>query len=436
MSIRIDGLALMGLAFIASSTLQAQIIAWKDTIPSSLQPFQNNAQQLAHLTQDKILIFAHPPIKTALPTSLKNPNPTAHFTSSALIVPVSTATVEKTLSHYSQYVGLMPNLKSAQVLERGNGIAQVKYKISIPTPIPILNLNEDIILQHQLSHNSLASIVIDAPIPYAVGKFEWFSLGDNTTLLTLTQWGDLDQPKGFLIGKILSAIPEAKWGIPSGTHAFILESLRKKWLGNPVTALNAGQLPSTQLSPQQLNKIAQISQVSQQPVSLIHRPTSMPYAHGREAMRFVTTYQHYVQRPQQLQKWTQPANYKSLFPRQIKSISTGALKDKSQDAVFKVSVGLGVISIPFQIKINFKYPSATENEFSANGGDLKYLKGEMQFLPEKSGSLLKITSAVKIDEQAPFLLRAVRSLPYQELLPAVGANVVFAQKIRQSNAGE
>lgn len=433
MSTRFYGLTLIGLAFMVSSTLQAQMIVWKDNIPSSLQPFQNNAQQLANFTQDKILIFGHPAIKTAVPTSLKNPNPTAHFTSSAIIVPVSTATVEKTLSNYSQYVGLMPTLKSAQVLESANGITQVKYKVSIPTPIPILNFNEAIIFQHQLSHNSLASIVIDAPIPYGVGKFEWFSLGENKTLLTLTQWGDLDQPKGFLFRKILSAIPEAKLGIPSGTNAFILESLRKKWMGNKVTALNARQLPSTQLSPQQLDKIAQISQASQQPVSVIHTPTSIPDPHGREAMRFVTTYQYYAQTPQQLQKWTQPTTYKSLFPRQIKSITTTPLKDKSQNAEFKVSVGLGVISIPFQIKMNFKYPSVTENQFVANGGDLKYLKGEMQFLPENNGSLLKMTTAVKIDDQAPFLLRAVRSLPYHELLPAVGGNVVFAQKMRNSS---
>jgi hypothetical protein len=46
------------------------------------------------------------------------------------------------------------------------------------------------------------------------------------------------------------------------------------------------------------------------------------------------------------------------------------------------------------------------------------------------GSLFKITSSMKIDEKAPFLLRAMRSLPYHDVLPAVGGNTVFVQKIK------
>lgn len=419
--------------FLITTPLQAKIITWKDNIPSSIQPFQNNPQQLASFTQNNILIFAHPAVKTFIPTQPKNPNPTVSFTTSAIIVPVSTVTVEKTLSNYSQYVGLFPALKSAKVIETSAGISQVKYKVTIPTPIPVLNFNEEVILQHQFSPNSLSSLVIDAPIPYGVGKFEWFSLGENKTLITLTQWGDLNHPKGFLFRQILGAIPEVKWGIPSGSNTFIMESLRKKWITNQLTALNPGQFPSNPLSKQQLEKIAQISRASQQPVSMVHTPTSVPYQHGPEPMRFVSTYQYYAQTPQQLKKWTQAAAYKVLFPRQIKNITTTALTNKTQNAEFKVSIGLGVISIPFNFKMNFKYPSTTENEFYANGGDLKYLKGKMQFSPQNTGSLLQMTSSVKIDGQAPFLLRAMRSLPYHDLLPAVGGNVVFAQKIRNTN---
>ena len=34
------------------------------------------------------------------------------------------------------------------------------------------------------------------------------------------------------------------------------------------------------------------------------------------------------------------------------------------------------------------------------------------------------------NEKAPFLLRAMRSLPYHDVLPAIGGNTVFVQKIR------
>lgn len=56
----------------------------------------------------------------------------------------------------------------------------------------------------------------------------------------------------------------------------------------------------------------------------------------------------------------------------------------------------------------------------------------MQFNTHQQGTLLKMTTSVKIDDKAPFILRAARSLPYHEMLPAVGGNVVFAQKIKNA----
>lgn len=410
-----------------------QMVTWTDNIPSSLQSFQNNPQQLANLAQDDIFIYSHGATKTSLPTLKSNPQPLAKFTSSAIVLPISTQEVAKILTNYSQYVGLFPTLKSAKILEQKGNISQVKYKISIPTPIPVLNFNENVTLQHQIGQNSISTLVIDAPIPYGVGKFEWFSLSNNKTLVTLTQWGDLNQPQGFLFKKILSAIPEVKLGIPSGTNAFILESLKNRYVTKKVITLNAGQFPTPQLNTAQLNKISQLSQVSQQPVSFVLTQSAVPYQHGNEMMRFTTTYQYYAQTPQQMQKWLQPSSYQSLFPRQIKKLTTSNQTAQGKDTQFKVSIGLGVISIPFDFKMHFNFPQSTENNFYANGGDLRFLKGQMQFLPEDNGSLFKMTTSVKIDKQAPFLLRVARSLPYHEMLPAVGTNAIFAQKIKLLN---
>lgn len=414
----------------ASSFSFAQIVTWTDNIPSSLKPFQNNAQQLASYVQDDIFIYPQVATKTSLPTLKANPNPTARFTSAAIIVPVSSQEVAKTLGNYNQYVGLFPTLKSAKLIEQKGNISQMKYRVSIPTPIPVLNFNEDVVMQHQIANNSISTIVIDAPLPYAVGKLEWFALGDKKTLVTLTQWGDTSQPKGFLFKQILNAIPEAKLGIPTGTGAFVLESLRQRFGPKNTIALAAGQLPEPKLSAAQIQKIDNLSESTGQPVSILNMPTTVPYTHGREMLRFTTTYQAFKESPQQLQKWLQPMSYQSVFPRQIKKITTSALTAQGQDADIKVSIGLGVVSIPFDFKMHFNFPKNNENNFFANGGDLRYLKGQVQLNPQDSGTLMRVTSAVKVDEKAPFLLRAARSLPYHDMLPSTGGNAVFTQKIK------
>ena len=408
----------------------AQIITWNDNIPSALQPFQNNPQLLASYTQNNIFIYPHPNTKTNVPTLKSNSQPSVSFTSAALIVPANVQQVAKTLTDFNQYVGLFPTLKSAKTLVQSGNIIKMKYRVSIPTPIPVLNFNEDVTLQHQIKSNSIASLVIDSPIPYGVGKFEWFALDDHRTLITLTQWGDLNQPKGFIFKKILNAIPEAKLGIPSSTNAFILESLRTRFIKPNIVALNSGQIPSPQLNETQLAKIAQLSQNTQQPISYLHVPTSILYTHGRETMRFTTTYQFYQQPPQLLHKWLSPLAYKELFPRQVKKIITSPIQNQGQDADIQVNVGLGVINIPFAFKLHFNYPNTVENNFYANGGDLRFIKGKMIATELNQGTLFKITSSMKIDEKAPFLLRAMRSLPYHDVLPAVGGNTVFVQKIK------
>ncbi|MCY6412256.1 SRPBCC family protein [Acinetobacter sp. VNH17] len=419
-----------GILFGISQIGFTQIITWTDNIPSALQPFQNNPQLLASYTQDTIFIYGHPAVKTSVPTLKSNPQPSVSFTSAAIIVPANTQHVAKTLTDFSHYVGLFPTLKSAKTIEQSGNIVQVKYKVSIPTPIPVLNFNEDVTLQHQIKPNSIASLVIDAPIPYGVGKLEWFALDEHRTLVTLTQWGDLNQPKGFILKKILNAIPEVKLGVPSTGNAFVLEALRTRFIGQNTAPLDGGQMPSPQLNAAQLTKIAQLSQTSQQPVSFLHAPTTIMYTHGREAMRFSTTYQFYKQTPQQLQKWLTPLAYKDLFPRQIKKVVTTPIQNQGQDADIQVNVGLGVINIPFAFKLHFNYPNATENNFYANGGDLRFIKGQMGFTELNQGTLFKMTTSMKIDEKAPFLLRAMRSLPYHDVLPAVGGNAVFVQKIK------
>ena len=388
---------LIGVLLGTSATALAKIIPWNAEVPSSLSAYSGNAQQLAELTGERILIYAHPTRYTQLPTLNNNAASKAQYYSAAVVLPVAEAQVEKLLQHYPNYVGLFPTLKSAKVLEQQGSIQQVKYQIHIPTPIPVLNFKESVVMQHHQANNSISSLIIDAPIPYGAGKLEWFALGPHKTLVTVTQWGDLNQPKGFLFSKILNALPEAKLGIPPSTNAFLLEALQQRFKNKHATAL-APQDPQLKFNAQQLQKLAHHSQNSGQPVSLL---------------------------------LTMAEATQQLFPRQIKKVELHPVNPQNIDANYKVSVGLGVIQIPFNFKMRFYQPDALQNHFSANGGDLKLVKGSMRLLPQSDGTLFHITSSMKIHDQAPFLLRAMRSMPYHDVLPALGGNTVYALKVQQ-----
>ncbi|CAB1218424.1 SRPBCC family protein [Acinetobacter bouvetii] len=411
--------------------VSAKIIPWKEQIPSSLSVFQGKVQPLAELTANRIFIYAHPAQSISLPTLKNQQSMVGKFYTGAVIVPTNSQNVARLLTNYSGYNGLFPTLKSAKIVEQQGTITQMKYQVHIPTPIPILNFKESVLMQHHISANSISTLVVDAPIPYGAGKMEWFDVGNNKTLITITQWGDLNHPKGFLFSTILKAIPEAKLGIPSGTNAFLLEALQQRFRTATPQILKTAELPQVQLNSSQRQSIANISQQSREPVTFILPSTQMPYPHGWETLRFSSSYQYFAQSPQQLQHWLNAPAFQELFPRQIKDIDMQKIDANTFDADYKISVGLGVINIPFDFKLRFDYPNRLENEFHAVGGDLQFVQGGMQLIPQANGTLFNVTSAMKIHDQAPFLLRAMRSMPYHEMLPAVGGNTVLALKIKQ-----
>lgn len=255
---------LLMLCCLIGTQVSAKIIPWKEQIPSSLSVFQGKAQVLADLTANSILIYVHPAQSITLPTLKNQQSMIGKFYTGAVVVPTNSQNVARLLSNYSQYNGLFPVLKSAKVLEQQGNITQMKYQVSIPTPIPVLNFKENMVMQHHLTANSISTIVLDAPIPYGAGKIEWFDLGSNKTLITITQWGDLNHPKGFLFSTILNAIPEAKLGIPSSTNAFLLKALQQRFKTTTAQTLKVGELPDLQLDTAQVQKIAALSQFSQE----------------------------------------------------------------------------------------------------------------------------------------------------------------------------
>lgn len=62
------------------SSSWAKLIDWTDNVPSSLSLFNNSAEELAGLTANRIVIFAHPVQQIHLPTMKSNTKTSARFT--------------------------------------------------------------------------------------------------------------------------------------------------------------------------------------------------------------------------------------------------------------------------------------------------------------------------------------------------------------------
>lgn len=408
----------------------ADLIKWQNPTPSALKPFDNNAKMVADLAGNQILLYSHPSqnIQFQSKKALKTYN-NVQFTTGAMVVNATPQEIKNTLQDYSKFVGLFPTLKTAKIVEQQGNTKQVKYKISIPTPIKVLNFNEDAVIQHELEDQALSSLIVDAPMPYGVSKIEWFAIDQNKSLVTITQWSDTNTIDGFLISKILNAMPEAKVAMPYAANTFVMESLRLKFNGKTnAVALAAGKIPDKNLTTSQYNRIVQLSQKTKQPVSFVHLPTQVHYQHGQEQLRFTTSYQYFNVNNQQAKRLLDIDLYQKLFPKYVRKIDVIPNQDTSKDAVVFIRAGLGVITIPFTLRLRF-YPEQKQTiDMIAVGGDVKYMQNRMEILPYQQQSVWKMTTAAKIDASAPFLLRAMRSLPYHDVIPTSAMARVITDK--------
>ena len=427
--------------FIASLLLQqaqAAIIPWQDNqIANPLAPFQNSPQALAQLAGQDTIIYAHPPQRVDVPYGKGVASyPAVRFSSTAVVLPVPAAQVKQALTNYQQYVGLFPTLTKASVVQQSGNVTQMKYHIHVPIPIPVLSFNEDVVLQHQQDDHSISTLIIDSPVQYGMGKFEWYALDDSHTLLTLTQWGDLDKPKGFLVSTILKAFPEVKAGIPPGVNTFIMESMIKRYAPDKsLPQYVPRQIPEKALSSSQLQLVQQLSTQSGLPVVFVHRPVKLPYKHGFESMQFASTYSTLnapLQRSAQL--LSSPNSYQQIF-RQVRKVAIQPLTNQNPAspngvlADITVKIGLGVIAIPYTLKLMYFQDSPTQVTYQANGGDVEYMQGRMKMaaLTPQTTSLV-LNHSTKVGENAPFLLKMAKALPYSDLLASVSGASIFIAK--------
>ncbi len=419
-----------------STATQAKILTWIDPqIPSALAPFDGQASRLASLAEQNILVFQQPKQATATPTvngirRYQN----VSFNTSALVVSATPSEVRKLLSDYTRYVGLFPSLTEAQPLSSQDNISQVQYRIQIPVPVPLLSVDEKIILQHQLSDQRLSTLVIDSPVQYGLGQFEWFALPNGKTLVTLTQWGDLNSPKGFLFTTLLKALPEAKLGVPNGVGAFVLESLRRRFDPDP----SVGTVyPMPQIVPQHMLSSTQTQQVKQliqrsggQSVVFAHPPVWLRTAKRPEKLFFSTSYAHIKASPEiMFAHLAEPSRYQKLF-RQIKKIDLRPNTDQTTDVNIRIGLGLGVIYIPYQVKLRTQKANPTTAVYQANGGDIEFLNGRLQAQAwDSHSSLVSMTSGGKIGDNAPFLISIGKAMPYADMLPSIGAAPILIERV-------
>lgn len=422
------------------------LIAWTDPTPSSLAPFEGNVEAIASLAGQSILVYPHPNTTAVLPyTSGPGTYTKAQFITGALVVDASPAQVESTLTNYTGYTQLFPKITAAQILvndKRGDWStdqravirSQVRYHMLIKIPFPLLTLNEDLVMQHERTHHSISTLIIDSPIQYGSGKFEWFPLKNGKTLVTLTQWADLDHPKGFLVNTVFRALPEIKLALPNSVDGFIMQALRDRFnhdpLPNPTTTSSV--MPPMTLTSQQEEQVLKLLQPGGV-VQFGHPPVQLSRSGRTDKLWFVSSYFSMPASQARVhESLAEPQNFPHIY-RQVRRVSTTALPNGGMACDIKIGIGLGILSIPVWTKLNYMSDSSSNNvHFYSTGGDVDWVQGHINFKALGTDStLVSMTSTGHLGDHPPFPLNLGINLPYLDYLSTAGAAPVIFNKAKQ-----
>lgn len=424
-------------------------VTWIDPTPSALQPFDGNAEALAELAGSSLLFYPQPKKTVTLPYN-KGPKTytNVQYVTGAIVVSASCDQVEKLLSDYVGYSKLFPKITEAvvQANEQQRDFSRddssqsqasirsiVQYNMRIKIPIPLLSFNENIVLQHERTHHSISTLILDSPVQYGSGKFEWFPLKNGKTLVTLTQWGDLDRPKGFLVSTILSAMPEIKIAIPNSVEGFVLESLRQHFEPNfaakPLPIDNI--IPVMNLTNEQETQVIKLLKQGGV-VQFNHQPVWLAKKERAEKLWFVSSFYNMpAPLPKTKDAFANPKNFPSIY-RQVRNVTSTPLDNGGSQNDIKIGIGLGVISIPMHIQMAYQPEANTSGvRFYTTGGDVEFIQGRFQFKAlDSKNTLVGLTAGSHLGDNPPFLLRLGKNLPYSDYLPTVGSAAVIFDKAR------
>jgi hypothetical protein len=419
-------------------------VTWTDPTPSALQPFNGNPEALADLVGSTLLFYPQPKKTINLPYD-KGPKTyqNVQYVTGAMVVSESSDQVEKLLSDYVGYSKLFPKITEAVVqrVELRGDFAHdqnatirsiARYNMKITTPIPLLSFNENIVMQHERTHHSISTLILESPIQYGSGKFEWFSLKNGKTLITLTQWGDLDRPKGFVVSTILKALPEAKSAIPNSVEGYVLESLRERFDPNftakPLTLENI--VPLINLNADQESQVVQLLRQGGV-VQFNHPPVWLAKKDHAEKLWFVSSFYNM---PASLARtkdaFTNPKNFTNIY-RQVRNVTSSPLANGGSQNNIKIGIGLGIISIPMHIKLAYQPEPDQSIRFYTTGGDIELIQGRYQFKAvDNKTTLVGLTAGSHLGDNPPFILRIGKNLPYSDYLSTVGSAPVVFDKTR------
>lgn len=426
--------------------------------PWMLAPWQNPAPRLADAGLKpgplalalgrRMVILPHAPRDIAIPSShgLRSFRQ-ARFVSAVAVVDIPADTLRRRLGDITGYRNLFPLLPESEVVAMDGPNLVARYRLEVPLPAMATFTVDFRVKQTLEADGSISALLIDgtaesliamlggmtdnlADQPVAA-RWEFLPLNPGQSLVVFTYWDRLEL-KSFFARKFMEAYPELRVAGPYIAAMMAAEAVHHNFLRSvPKAASRAPQGRDSlgNLYPL-LERFSRHGHVAVLEPDLVPAPGAAPLP-----LRYVTLATRVAAPPAAAQDWA--TRYHRL-PDAIKELRDIGVRDRGREVDLDLDIHFAVLIIRFSMDLQVRntWTSPHRLEFVRTAGDLAQLRGaaEWQALSQEPGTLMLVSAAHEVGDEAPLLLRMahklVDRLPWIDQMGSLAAQLVVMERMK------
>lgn len=421
---------------------------WSNPAPA-LHNLGVTPEQLARVLNRDILVVPHAPRAVRVRSGEHwRDYPAARFVTAATVLPVTATRAREIMSDLTAYTQIFPLMTGAKVIQ-----ARAAHRVgefAVMVPLPVMNVAARVWVKHTAeADGSLSVSMLRAtakgqlklgaiPIPLAstethplIGRWEFHDVGEGNSLVAFTFWAE-ENSRNWMVRLMLKMQPDIKLVSPYVASLGAVESLRRH-VSKTVPALQK-EIPAVPDALRYPETIAIYEPLMRQgPLAIVHPEQSVWLDGKAQPWRYVTAMNIVRTDVETARDRTITFDrYREVFPQVRKVKLLNAPKGMAVD--WRLGVDLGLLSIPLRLGISHEWEAYNRLGLRAWSGDVAHLRGEWRWYSppgtrQKESTLLSMTSAHRLDDRAPWLLRVGSRLPYADMMGTMVVELVAVQHL-------
>lgn len=396
----------------------------------------------------RLVLFSHPARDITIPSAQGPRNfPAARFVTAVARVDLPAQTMRRRMQDFSGYKHLFPMLTASDVLSLDGKNVVARYRVEVPLPA-LATFTVDFRIKHVLeTDGSISALLIDGKAESLIAmlggisdeladqpvlsRWEFVPLNDKQSLLVFTYWDRLEL-KSYFARKFMQEYPELKVVGPYMVAAGAAEAIHRNFVA--ATPVNAEVAPRGQESLIKMQALMERLSPHGHVVAMEAEQTVTP---GLKVapLRYVSMATR-LQAPLAVSRRL-ATSYERL-PDVLKELRDISANDRGRQVDLDLTVKFAFMVIRFSMDMDVLNTWVTPDrlEFRRTAGDIAQLRGasEWHAITGSSDTLMLISAAHEVGEEAPFILRmahkAVDRIPYIDQLGSLIVQMVVMERMK------